>query len=453
MSVIVRFAPSPTGRLHLGNARTALLNYLFARRTGGRFILRLDDTDRERSTEAFAKGIIEDLAWLGIAPDLIVRQSDRADRHEAAAQSLRERGLLYGCYETPDELDRQRRRRLARHLPPIYDRTGLKLDAAARAALEAEGRRPHWRFLLPYGGGDASRTVSWDDLVRGPQSVDLASLSDPVLVREDATFLYTLPSVVDDIDLGVTHVVRGEDHVTNTGVQIALFEALGGPVPAFGHHNLLILADGTAMSKRTGTLSLQGLREAGYEPMAVASLAVLVGSSEAVEPVASLEELGERMAFEKISRGPARFDPSDLDGLNARLLHGMSYESAREPLAALDADLGPDFWEAVRANLARFAEVADWRDVVRGPLPPVTIEAPEARDILAAARDLLPAEPWDQTTFKGWTQAISARTGAKGKALFGPLRLAITGREAGPELARLMPLMGSAEMSARLSGF
>ncbi|MQT11230.1 glutamate--tRNA ligase [Segnochrobactrum spirostomi] len=453
MSVIVRFAPSPTGRLHLGNARTALLNYLFARRTGGRFILRLDDTDRERSTEAFARGIVEDLAWLGIEPDLIVRQSDRADRHEAAAQSLRERGLLYGCYETPDELERQRKRRLARHLPPIYDRAGFKLDEAARAALAAEGRRPHWRFLLPSGEGGTSRTVTWDDLVRGPQTVDLASLSDPVLVREDATFLYTLPSVVDDIDLGVTHVVRGEDHVTNTGVQIALFEALGGPVPAFGHHNLLILADGTAMSKRTGTLSLQGLREAGYEPMAIASLAVLVGSAEAVEPVASLEELAERISFDKISRAPARFDPSDLDGLNARLLHGMPYEAARDRLAALDADLGPAFWEAVRANLGQFGEVADWRDVVRGRLPPVAIEAADERAVLAAARELLPPEPWDQTTFKGWTQAITARTGAKGKALFGPLRRAITGRDAGPELARLMPLMGSADMSARLSGF
>lgn len=464
MTPTVRFAPSPTGYLHLGNARTALINYLFARRNGGRFILRLDDTDRERSTAAFADAIVEDLAWLGIEPDLVVRQSDRFERYDRVAGELRRTGALYDCYETAEELDYRRKRLRARGLPPVYDRAALALTDADRARLKAEGRSPHWRFLLPEtvgggtaagGSGGAASHVSWTDLVRGPTSVDLRSLSDPVLVRADGSYLYTLPSVIDDIDLGVTHVIRGEDHVTNTAVQIALFQALGGPVPSFGHHNLLVLADGSAMSKRTGTLSLRSLRAEGYEPMAVASLAVLVGTSDAVEAVASLDDLASRVELAHISRAPARFDPSDIAGINADLVHAMDYKAARPRLGALDADLGPAFWEAIRANLTVVADAVAWRDVVRGPLAKPAGEAGDTAlldtSFLAAARDLLPPEPWDASTFRAWTQAVSAATGKRGKALFHPLRVAMTGREDGPELAKLMPLIGFEGMSARLS--
>ncbi|MDP4004488.1 glutamate--tRNA ligase [Methylobacterium sp. NEAU K] len=441
---LVRFAPSPTGYLHIGNARPALLNALFARRTGGRFLLRLDDTDPERSTEAFAQAIREDLAWLGIAPDLFARQSDRKARHDAAADRLRAAGRLYPCYETQEELERRRRRQLGRGQPPIYDRAALQLSAEDRAALEAEGRRPHWRFLLE------AREVAWDDLVRGPAHVDCASLSDPVLIRADGSYLYTLPSVVDDADLGVTHVIRGEDHVTNTGVQVQIFEALGAAVPVFGHHNLLTTADGEGLSKRLGHLSLRGLREAGYEPAAVRSLAVLTGSAEAVRAVPDLDTLAALVDLGEISRAPARFDPAELDGLNARLVHAMPYAEVAPRLAELGIpqDRAEAFWLAVQPNLARVSEARDWWRVVAGPIEPVITE--EA--VIAAARETLPPEPFGSDTWKAWTAEIRNRTGAKGRGLFMPLRLALTGLEHGPDLAGLLPLIGRDRAERRLAG-
>jgi glutamyl-tRNA synthetase len=441
---LVRFAPSPTGYLHIGNARPALLNALFARRTGGRFLLRLDDTDAERSTEVFAEAIREDLAWLGIEPDLFARQSARKAQHDAAADRLRAAGRLYPCYETPEELERRRKRQLGRGQPPIYDRAALRLTAEERAALEAEGRRPHWRFLLE------ARTVTWDDLVRGPAHVDCASLSDPVLIRADGSYLYTLPSVVDDADLGVTHVIRGEDHVTNTGVQVQIFEALGAPVPIFGHHNLLTTADGEGLSKRLGHLSLRGLREAGYEPAAVRSLAVLTGSAESVRAVPDLDTLAELVDLGEISRAPARFDPAELDGLNARLVHAMDYADVSGRLA--DLGIPPEkaeaFWLAVRANLGRVAEAADWWRVVVGPVEPVIAEPA----VIAAARESLPPEPFGPETWKAWTAEVKNRTGAKGRGLFMPLRLALTGLEHGPDLAGLLPLIGRERAARRLAG-
>lgn len=452
--ITVRFAPSPTGFLHLGNARTALLNWLFARQAGGRFILRLDDTDRERSTEAFAAAIVEDLAWLGIVPDAIHRQSERADRHAEAAGRLTAAGLLYPCYETADELERRRRLRRVQGLPPIYDRAALRLSDDDRARLVAEGRAPHRRFLLPNHGADPlvirPAPVGWDDLVRGPQTVDLASQSDPVLVRADGSFPYTLPSVVDDVELGVTHVIRGEDHVANTGVQLALFAALGAAPPAFGHHNFITDAEGAPLSKRTGALSLRALREAGYEPAAVATIAVMTGTSDAVEPVAALEELVGRLHLDHISRAPARIGEGELDGLNARTLALLPHAAVAGRLADAGADLGEAFWIAVRGNIGRLEDAAAWARIVReGPDEPA-LDA-EERAFLAGAATLLPAAPWDETTFKRWTAAVSQATGRKGRALYRPIRLALTGREDGPELARLLPLIGPAGTSARLS--
>ncbi|MCJ2066972.1 glutamate--tRNA ligase [Methylobacterium sp. J-088] len=441
---LVRFAPSPTGYLHIGNARPALLNALFARRTGGRFLLRLDDTDAERSTEAFAQAIQEDLAWLGIEPDLFARQSERKAQHDKAADRLRAAGRLYPCYETQEELERRRKRQLGRNQPPIYDRAALKLTAEERASLEAEGRRPHWRFLLE------ARTVTWDDLVRGPAHVDCASLSDPVLIRGDGSYLYTLPSVVDDADLGITHVIRGEDHVTNTGVQVQIFEALGAAVPIFGHHNLLTTADGEGLSKRLGHLSLRGLREAGYEPAAVRSLAVLTGSAESVRAVPDLDTLAGLIDLAEISRAPARFDTAELDGLNARLVHVMPYADVADRLADLGvkADRAEAFWLAVRANLNLVAEAAEWWRVVAGPVEPVLIEP----TVIAAAQDSLPPEPFGPETWKAWTTEIRTRTGAKGKGLFMPLRLALTGLEHGPDLSGLLPLIGRERAMRRLAG-
>jgi glutamyl-tRNA synthetase len=438
----VRFAPSPTGLIHIGNARTALLNWLFAKRAGGTFVLRFDDTDKERSRPEYAEAITVDLAWLGVVPDETVRQSDREELYAAAAETLKASGRLYACYEAPDELDRRRKRQLARGLPPVYDRAGLKLTPEEHAAFAAEGRTPHWRFKLD------AETISWDDLVRGACHVDCASLSDPVLMRADGSYLYTLPSVVDDAQMGITHVIRGEDHVTNTAVQIQILKALGATVPSFGHHNLLTTASGEGLSKRLGHLSLQGLRASGLEPMAVSALSVLVGSAEAVRPVADLETLGALVDLGHISRAPAKFDEAELRNLNARLLHDMPYEDAKVRLAAIDADGGAAFWLAIRGNLATLTEAADWNQVVKGPVDPVIADG----EFIAKAASLLPASPWDETTWGSWTSMVKDATGAKGRALFMPLRLALTGLEHGPELARLLPLIGEERARQRLAG-
>ena len=439
---IVRFAPSPTGRIHIGNARTALLNYLFAHRAGGQFILRYDDTDIERSTKEFADGIAVDLDWMGIKPNLVIRQSERFDLYHAVADQLRAMGKLYACYETEEELDRKRKRQAARHLPPIYDRAALKLTAEEKAAYEAEGRKPHWRFLLDH------KTVAWNDLVRGECTVDCASLSDPVLIRADGTYLYTLPSVVDDIDTKVTHVIRGEDHVTNTGVQIQIFETLSGSSPLFGHHNLLTNASGEGLSKRKGHFSISSLREDGMEPMAVASLAVLVGSSESVRPLPTLDELGALIDLARLSRAPAKFDEAELDGLNAKTLHAMSYVAAAPRLRVLGIDRGEAFWLAIRGNLERFADATTWAKIIEGP---IAAHADRDHAFLSEALSLLPASPWDTDTWGIWTTHVKEKTGRKGKDLFMPLRLALTGLEHGPELKLMLPLIGEDEARRRLS--
>jgi glutamyl-tRNA synthetase len=461
MTVRLRFAPSPTGRLHVGNIRTALLNWLFARRHGGTFILRLDDTDRERSTEAFALGIEEDLRWLGLVWGERLRQSDRLDRYGAVADELRARGRLYPCWETEDELDRRRKRQLARGLPPIYDRAALDLPEAERSRLTAERGPPHWRFRLA-NHAEASSTprptpASWDDLVRGPQSIDLASLSDPVLVRADGTFLYTFTSVVDDIDLAISHVVRGEDHVTNTAVQTDIFHALGASPPIFAHHSLLVGADGQGLSKRLGSLSIASLREAGLEPMAVASHAALIGTSEAVAPYPSLEALAEVVDLSRLSRAPARFDPAELQALNARLLHTLPLAAVEARLAAMATRIAAEpggsalhideeLWVGIRGNLSVVADAETWLRVIGGEIETVREDA----GFCTRAAELLPPGPWDATTWSRWTEAVKASTGAKGKSLFHPLRLALTGREAGPELKALLPRIGPGRAAARL---
>ncbi len=441
---VVRFAPSPTGRIHIGNTRTALLNYLFTKSRGGRFVLRFDDTDVERSRAEYANSIEADLHWLGTVPDLVVRQSDRVALYDAAAESLKAVGLLYPAYETADELERRRKRLQARGLPPVYDRAALKLAPEERRAFEAEGRRPHWRFKL------VAETVEWHDLVRGPSHIDCASLSDPVLVREDGSYLYTLPSVVDDIDLGITHVIRGEDHVTNTAVQIQLFRALGGAVPSFGHHNLLVTASGEGLSKRSGALSVGALRESGIEALAIAALATLTGSSAAVHPVAWLGDLMPGLDLAHLSRNPARFDEAELRALSAKTLHQLPFGTVAARLAAIDIE-GHDaeaFWHAVQGNLERFDEVSIWWTIVRGRADPVI----EDRDYLARASALLPEDPWSLDTWRAWTDRLKQATGRKGRALFHPLRLALTGRETGPDLKHLLPLIGRPKALARLGG-
>lgn len=442
MSIIVRLAPSPTGRLHIGNIRAALVNWLFARREGGKFMLRLDDTDVERSTQEFADGIVEDLAWLGITHDFTAKQSDRFAEYDAAAGKLKADGLLYPCYETPEELDMKRKRQRLRGLPPVYDRSALNLSEDDIAKYEAEGRKPHWRFKL------SGKTIKWDDIIRGESSVETQSLSDPVLIRADGTWLYTLPSVVDDIDFKITHVIRGEDHVTNSGAQIEIFEALGAKAPKMGHFPFLVGADGKGLSKRLGSLSIQQLREDGYEPMAIASVLAKIGTSDPVEPRHALEDLVKECELSKISRSPARFDEAELKNMNARLLHEMPFEEVSARLERRGLKVSPLLWETVRENLDTLADVADWIKVVEGPISPVI----EDEAFIARALELLPAGEPTEETWGGWTAAVKEATGAKGKSLFMPLRKALTGLDRGPSMQNLLVLMGEKRARARLSG-
>jgi glutamyl-tRNA synthetase len=443
MSIRVRFAPSPTGRLHVGNIYVALNNWLFAKKSGGQFLLRLDDTDRERSTLAFAAIIEDDLKWLGLKWDAFTRQSDRIDTYEAAADKLKKAGRLYACYETAEELALRRKIQLSQGKPPVYDRAALNLNDADRQKLEAEGRRPHWRFKLE------SRNVEWIDLVRGPQHIDESSQSDPILIREDGTFLYTLPSVVDDVELDVSHVIRGNDHVTNTATQIQIYEALGAKVPTFAHLPLLVDASGEGLSKRLGSLSIMQLREEGLQPMAVNAYLAHIGAGGAIEPVRNLEALIAEHDLAKFGKTSPRFDPAELRHLNARLLHAMSFSEVAPQLQALNLEqVDPALWEAARANLETVGDIALWQQICRSEIAPVVPDG----GFTAKAADLLPSEPWDGETWKAWTQTVQKTTGKKGKDLFMPLRLALTGLDHGPELKVLLPLIGRARALRRLRG-
>jgi len=442
MTVRVRIAPSPTGKLHVGNVRTALMNWLFARQQGGVFMLRIDDTDLARSTKANEEAIYRDFSWLGLTWEETARQSDRFARYDAARDTLIAAGLLYPCYETEDELDRKRKLAELNGRPPLYDRAALKLTPDDRAKLEAEGRKPHWRFKL------SGARVEWDDLVRGRQSIDLSSQSDPVLIRADGDYLYTLPSVVDDLDFKMSHIIRGEDHVTNTGAQIEIFAALGGPAPRFGHFPLLAGKDGAKLSKRNGALSVEELREAGYEPLAVLSHLARIGTSDPVAAADSVETLAAGFSWDKIGRAAARFDPEELARVNAQVLHACSYEAVKDRLAALEADLGEPFWLAVRANLNTLADAKAWADVVSGPITPVIADPAFAQ----AALSVLPAGPYQPDSWKAFADAVKDKTGAKGKALFMPLRQALTGQDHGPEMGPLFALIGEDKARARLSG-
>ena len=449
MAARVRFAPSPTGRLHVGNARIALINWLFARHDGGVFILRLDDTDAARSRAEYASGIEDDLIWLGLGWDEIHRQSDRLDGYAAAAARLKETGRLYPCYETADELAEGRRRAQARGRAPIYDRAALKLGDGDRKRLEDAGRVPHWRFLLRH------EPIEWDDLVRGRAHFEGRNLSDPVLLREDGSPLYTLSSVVDDIEMAITHVIRGEDHVANTAVQIQIMEALGGEAGAvaFAHLPLLLGAAGEGLSKREGARGLADLREDGIEPMALNALLALIGTSDPVRPVADMAALVDGFAWRKFSRASPKFDAAALVQLNARLLHEFSFAAIRDRLAglgieAVEAAAGEAFWNAVRPNLQRLSDAVQWWRVVNGPIEPVIEDASYLADAAAA----LPPAPWDEATWRRWTEAVKDKTGRNGRALFHPLRLALTGVEHGPELKLLLPLIGFERAAARLAG-
>ncbi len=441
---VVRFAPSPTGNLHVGNVRTALINWLFAKGQGGSFILRIDDTDLERSTAEYEDGIRRDLGWLGLNWDDTFKQSERFAQYDAAADKLRDMGLLYPCYETADELDKQRKLQRARGKPPIYNRAALDLTVADKTKLEAEGRKPHWRFKLSGG------RVEWIDLVRGDQSIDTSSLSDPVLIRADGSYLYTLPSCVDDIEAKITHVVRGEDHVTNSGAQIEIFKALGGNAPDMAHTPLLVGADGASLSKRLGSLGMGTLRERGIEPLAICSLLGKLGTSDNVEIRDNLTQLAEEFAFSKIGRSPARFDEEELAGLNASLTHDMPFAEVKGRLAAVDPQaVNEAFWLLVRENCQIVEDAGRFVPVAFAEITPIIDD--EDREFITAAAALLPEGEITADTWGEWTKALKAETGRKGKGLFMPLRKALTGMERGPSVGDMLVLMGRERAAARLA--
>ena len=433
MSVVTRFAPSPTGRLHVGNIRTALHNFLFARKNGGKFILRIDDTDRERSTAEFEQAIRDDLDWLGLIPDESVRQSDRFDLYERDFEKLKAARRVYACYETPEELELRRKVLLGRGLPPVYERKSA--DAPA-----PDGRAPHWRFKL-----DHEAPIVWNDLIRGEQRFDPKLLSDPVVRREDGSWLYLLPSVIDDVDLGVTHVVRGEDHVSNSAAQIQMFEALGASPPQFAHEALLVASEGK-LSKRLGSYGTEHLRAEGVEPMAMLSVLARIGTSQPVEPVASVDELAKDFDFSHFGRAPAHFDPHEVELINARLMHGLDYAAVAErlPGSATEED-----WLLLRPNLQRVGDFVEWFDVLHGEIDPPELGHEErllVRDAAAIAERLdWSGEPWRELTTE-----LKNSSGKKGRELFHPLRLALTARESGPEMAGIVARMGKERAARRL---
>src|SRR5690349_21474935 len=433
MSVVTRFAPSPTGRLHVGNIRTALHNFLFARKNGGTFILRIDDTDRERSTAEFDAAIRDDLDWMGLTPDAIVRQSERFDLYEREFQRLKDAGRVYACYETPEELELRRKVLLGRGLPPVYERRPA--DAPV-----PKDRAPHWRFRL-----DHDAPIVFVDLIRGEQRFDPKLLSDPVVRREDGSWLYLLPSVIDDVDLGVTHVVRGEDHVSNSAAQIQMFEALGARAPEFAHEALLVAAEGK-LSKRLGSYGAQHLREEGVEPIALLDVLARIGTSQPLEPIASLDELAATFDFSTFGRAPAHFDPHEVELVNARLLHQLDFAAVadRLPPEATETD-----WLALRGNVERLSDFSSWFAVLHGEIEPPELAHDErllVKDAAAIAEKLdWSGEPWRELTSE-----LKTASGKKGRELFHPLRLALTARESGPEMAGIVQRMGKERAARRL---
>ncbi|WP_039760089.1 glutamate--tRNA ligase [Bartonella queenslandensis] len=454
--VKVRFAPSPTGYLHIGNIRSALFNWLYAQAHKGEFILRYDDTDVERSKQEYIDAIAVDLEWLGIQPDAIYYQSKRFNRYDEVAEILKQRGLLYPCYETTEELERRRKIQLSRKLPPIYDRTALKLTEEDKQNFESQGRKPHWRFLLPNFENDPLQTkrteVCWNDAVKGKQTIDLASLSDPVLIRKDGTYLYTLPSVVDDIDMAVTHIIRGDDHITNTGVQIALLKALDAELPVFGHTNLLATVLGKGFSKRNNDLSIRSLREEGFESIAVQCLAVLIGTSQNVHPYPHQAALLEHFNLQDTSKSVAKFDIADLCTLNSHLVHELNYEDVKTRLnnLSIEGEKAEYFWNAIRSNIDKVNDAVLWWKIIHDEKSFDTV-AVEDHEFVQQSLNFLPEGVLKDESWQVWTIALKEKTGRKGKSLFMPLRQALTGMDHGPEMGKLLQLLGREKVIERLS--
>lgn len=442
MSVKVRFAPSPTGMLHIGNARAALINWLFARKNKGQFMLRIDDTDLARSEKQYEEAIYQDLAWLGLTHDQLEHQSSRFDRYQEVLEYLKTIGRVYPCYESAEELDFKRKRQLSRGEPPIYDRAALKLTDEEKNELNNKGIKPHWRFLLK------DEEVFWEDSVRRHVHFPAGTLSDPVIVRADGVFLYTFASVIDDIDFKITHIIRGEDHVTNTAVQIDLFKTLNpeGPLPQFAHTTLLTDQSGAGFSKRLGSLSLANLRDEGIDPIAIASLLARLGTSLPIEPHSSLDELAQGFDLSIFSRTPPKFSVDDLWQMNQKILHLMGFEKVKESLPEWVTE---HIWNILKENIIKLEDIKKWQPILFGDIqdPQQDID----KEYIKTALSFLPAEPWTEETWAKWTNLLKEKTGYKGKQLFMPLRQALTGMDHGPEMKHILPLIGYDKASKRLA--
>jgi glutamyl-tRNA synthetase len=440
MTVITRFAPSPTGLIHIGNVRTALLCFLIARKNSGKFMLRMDDTDTERSKPEYATAIENELKWLGLDWDIFAKQSDRADRYEEVKQKLISQGLLYPCYESAQDLDVKRKMLVNRGLPPIYDRSALSLTEKEKQNFEKQGIKPHWRFKL-----DETKTISWEDDIKGKITFEAKNLSDPVLIRANGTPTYMLPSAIDDMDFGITNVVRGEDHVSNTAIQIQLFEAIGANIPTFAHNALMKAKDGK-ISKREGGYDIAAMRDEGIEVMTINSFLARLGTSDPIEPRTSINEIIENFNIKRFTKNAAIYEYVELERLNPKVLHKMSFEDVKDRPEMQGID--KEFFESVKPNLNKLSEIKDWWQICKEPLTPV-IENPE---FAKQASELLPEGNWDENTWSQWTSKVKDVTGKKGKELFMPIRKALTARDNGPELKLILPLIGPEKATARLNG-
>ena len=438
---ITRFAPSPTGLLHVGNTRTALINYLLALKEDGKFILRIDDTDEERSSDEFIDQIKQDLEWLEINFQEIFRQSERLTRYNENFDKLKEKGLIYPCFENPEELERKRKRLIERRKPPVYDRAALNLSQNEIAKLIDEGKKPYWRFML------SSKRVIFNDMVRGEVRVETSAQSDPVIKREDGGYLYNLPSVIDDIDMGITHVVRGEDHVTNSAIQVEMFKGLDKPVPIFGHHPMLVNENGEPFSKRNAASSVKSLREKHLNPIAINSLNISIGTSIDLKPINSMKEMAENFNIGTLGRAPARYSEKQLLKLNSMIVSSLSFLQLSDDFKELGYDINEDIWECIKNNIETLIEVKEWLKVIKGP---IKNENKLDNEFMRIAEKLLPEEPWDETTWDKWVSKIKEMTKKTGKDLFLPLRRAITGKSNGPELKKLIILIGYKEIRNRL---
>lgn len=440
--IITRFAPSPTGLLHVGNIRTALFNYLFSLKDAGEFILRIDDTDTERSKIEYADQILRDLDWLGIKLDKIYKQSERIEIYNKHFQELIDNNLIYKCFESPEELDTKRKRLVARRMPPIYDRSSLYLSESEIKKYLDEGRKPYWRFKL------SGKRINFEDLIRGNVSVDTSAQSDPVIVREDGGFLYNLPSVIDDIEMGITNIIRGEDHVTNSAIQVEMFRSLGKEAPIFGHHPLLVDENGDPFSKRNSAVSIKGLMEDNYEPMAINSLNASIGTSIEINTFKSLNDIADRINLNQVARAPARFSINQLSKLNSDILSQLDNKIISKRLSIKNINFDEKIWNVIKSNIDNLSEYEKWDKIIKGSIKTDNLDS----DYMKLAESLLPPEPWDEDTWGKWISSIKEISDKKGKDLFLPLRMAITGQSYGPELKNIILLMGYDKIKYRLSG-